>query len=983
MTHSGHPERGHEKHAPVILIVDDVSANLKTLSEIMRRSGYQTRPAQSGELALKAAQADPPDLILLDILMPGMDGYEVCRRLKQDPRLRDIPVLFISALEEASQKTAAFEAGGVDYITKPFHKEEVLARVKIHLDIRTLQLSLQRANEEMEERVRQRTLALAESEKRFRVLVEEAPDAILVYDTESRRFIEANAKAEQMFHRTREELLSIGPEQLHVPLLPDGQTLAESVQENVRRVLKGESRTIERFISLPDGSEITCEVRLVLLPSQERNLIRASYMDITERKKVEQTLRRHAAFNNLITNLLAQFEIEDHANIEGHIRDCLQGIAEYFGVESAFLIQISPDMANWSVTQEWNASPDLSQKERFQRIPLGTFSWAEERILRGEFVLISHLDDLPLEAQSLRSYYESVGARAALYLPLRGHRQGVSGCLGLLSISPRELQWIEEDIERLQLLSDAAANVLERRRAEEKLQASEQHYRIVTETTGQIVYDRNMETGKVLWAGAIEPITGFTPEEFGHMDVEKWQELIHPDDVARVAQAWVETLRTGHRYHNEYRIRHKDGHYTEIEVNAVLIKDSQNGSLRMLGTIQDISEHKQAQRDHELLAEQFRQAQKMESIGRLAGGVAHDFNNLLTGMFGYLDLALEALKPQHSVRTTLLEARKSAERAATLTKQLLAFSRRQKVEPTILNLNEVIQDLHNMLDRLLGEDVDLRILLPESLEPVRADRGQIEQILVNLCVNARDAMPDGGRIEIATANADLDEEFCKTHLEAQIGPHVLLTVRDTGCGMSEEVQKHLFEPFFTTKPVGKGTGLGLASIYGAVKQNGGLIEVESQPELGTLFRIYFPRTLESPRQTAHSAAETSCVLPRGHETILFVEDDTIVREFAALVLERLGYQVLVAANGQDALQTAQQFPGEIHLLLTDVVLPGLNGRFLAQAISETRSLKVLFNSGYTTDVIEHYGILEEGVPFLGKPYSARQLAHKVRETLDT
>jgi PAS domain S-box-containing protein len=983
MTLAGHSDREHEKKPPVILIVDDVSANLKTLSEIMRKSGYQTRPAQSGELALKAAQADPPDLILLDILMPGMDGYEVCRRLKRAPRLRDIPVLFISALEEASQKTAAFEAGGVDYITKPFHKEEVLARVKIHLDIRALQLSLQHTNEEMEERVRQRTLDLAESEKRFRILVEEAPDAILVYDAESHRFVEVNAKAEQMFHRSRAELLSIGPEQLHAPVLPNGQTIAESVQENVCRVLKGESRTVERLILQPDGSEIICEVRLVRLPSQERNLIRASYMDITERKKVEQTLRRHSAFNNLITNLLAQFEIEDHANIEGHIRDCLQGIAEYFAVESAFLIQISPDMANWSVTLEWCISPDLSQKERFQRIPLGTFPWVEERILRGEFVLISHLNDLPPEAQSLRDYYESVGAHAALYLPLRGHRQGVRGCLGLLSISPRELQWVEEDIQRLQLLSDAVANVLERRRAEEKLQASEQHYRIVTETTGQIVYDRNMETGQVLWAGAIEPITGFTPEEFGNMDVEKWQELIHPDDVARVAQAWVETLRTGHRYHNEYRIRHKDGHYAEIEVNAVLIKDSQNGSLRMLGTIQDISEHKQAQRDRELLEEQFRQAQKMESIGRLAGGVAHDFNNLLTGMFGYLDLALEALKPQNAVRTTLLEARKSAERAATLTKQLLAFSRRQKVEPSVLNLNEVIEDLHNMLDRLLGEDVDLRILLPESLDPIRADRGQIEQILVNLCVNARDAMPDGGRIEIATADADLDEEFCKTHLEAQVGPHVLLTVRDTGCGMSEEVQKHLFEPFFTTKPVGKGTGLGLASIYGAVKQNDGLVEVESQPGHGTLFRIFFPKTREAPRQAVHSAAETSCILPRGHETILFVEDDTIVREFAALVLERLGYQVLVAANGQDALQTALQFPGEIHLLLTDVVLPGLNGHFLAQAITETRQLKVLFNSGYTPDVIEHYGILEEGVPFLGKPYSARQLAHKVRETLDT
>ncbi len=989
MTQSSHADKSRDERRPVILIVDDVPANLKTLSEIMRKEGYQTRPAQSGELALKAAQAHPPDLILLDILMPDMDGYEVCRRLKQDPRLKDIPVLFISALEETRNKTAAFEAGGVDYIPKPFHKEEVLGRVKIHLDIRSLQLSLRQANEEMEARVQQRTIALEESnralfdsEKRFRLLVEQAPDAILVYDAELSRFVDANAKAEQMFLRSREALLTMGPEQLHAVRQPDGQTIFESVQENVRRVLEGESRTLERIVSLPDGSEIVCEVRLVRLPFSGRDLIRASYMDITERKKIEQTLQRHAAFNNLITDLLARFEIENRANIEQHIRNCLQAIAEYFGVDWVFLVQISDDFTTWSITQEWNAFGHSSRIEAFQQVPLGqNFAWVEERLLRGEFLMIPRVADLPLAAQPLREFYESIGARSALYLPLRGLLQGINGAIGLISMS-REIVWIEEDVHRLQLLSDAVANILERRRAEEKLQTSEQHYRIVTETAGQIVYDRNMETGKVLWAGAIEPITGFTPEEFGDMDVEKWLERVHPDDVARVTQAWAEALRTGHRYHNEYRVRHKNGRYMEIDVNAVLIKDPQDGSPHMMGTIQDVSERKQAQRDRELFEEQLRQSQKMESIGRLAGGVAHDFNNLLTGMFGYLDLALETLKKQDPLRGPLTEARKSAERAATLTKQLLAFSRRQKVEPAILNLNRVIQDLHNMLGRLLGEDVELQLHLPASTESIRADQGQIEQILVNLCVNARDAMPEGGRIEITTQDTDLGEEFCKTHPKAQPGQYVLLMVRDTGCGMNEETRNHLFEPFFTTKPVGKGTGLGLATIYGAVKQNEGFIEVESQPAQGATFRIYFPRTRESPRSVEVSGSETSSILPRGQETILFVEDDTIVREFATLVLERLGYRVLVAANGQDALQTARQFPGEIHLLLTDVVLPGLNGHFLAQAIAETRTLKTLFNSGYTADVIEHYGILEEGVAFLGKPYSARQLAGKVRETLD-
>jgi PAS domain S-box-containing protein len=971
------------------LIVDDVPANLKTLSEIMRQGGYKTRPAQSGEQALKAAQADPPDLILLDILMPEMDGYEVCRRLKQDLVLHAIPVLFISALEETSHKTAAFAAGGVDYITKPFHKEEVLARVKIHLDIRSLQLSLQRANEEMEERVRQRTRALeesnwalVESEKRFRTLVDQAPDAILVYDVEKQLFVDANAKAEEMFRRSREELLAIGPEQLHTRTQPEGQTIFQSVKKT-SRVLAGEPRTFDRFVDRPDGTQIVCEVRLVRLPFSGRNLIRASYVDITERKKIEQNRQRHAAFNSLITNLLARFEIEDYTNLQQHIRNCLQAIAEYFGVDWVFLAQVSDDSTTWSMTHEWNAFGHTSRIEQYQQVPLGqNFAWVEKRLLAGEFLMIPRVADLPDEAQPLREFYESVGARSALYLPLRGTRQGVSGGIGLLSMS-QEIVWVEEDIQRLQLLSDAVASIQERRRAEEKLQASEQHYRIVTENTGQIVYDRNMETGHVLWAGAIEPITGFTLEEFGDMVVEKWQDRSHPDDVERVIRAWNEMRHSGQRYHNEYRVRRKDGHYTEVEINSVLLRNPQDGEIHMLGTIRDVSEYKQAQRDRKQLEEQFRQAQKMESIGRLAGGVAHDFNNLLTGMFGYLDLALEALKPQDPLRTPLLEARKSAQRAATLTKQLLAFSRRQKLEPAVLNLNVIIDDLHAMLDRLLGEDVELRLSLSETLEFVRADQGQVEQILVNLCVNARDAMPHGGSIEIETGNIELDEEFCNTHLGAQAGPCVFLAVRDTGCGMSEEVRKHLFEPFFTTKPVGKGTGLGLATVYGAVKQNNGFIEVESQPNLGATFRMYFPRTLETPKSAEpEPTAESSSLLPHGHETILFVEDDLIVREFATLVLERLGYQVLVSSNGQDALDTARQFPGEIHLLLTDVVLPGLNGRFLAQAISETRATKVLFNSGYTADIIEHYGILEEGVAFLGKPYSARQLAYKIREVLD-
>jgi two-component system, cell cycle sensor histidine kinase and response regulator CckA len=397
--------------------------------------------------------------------------------------------------------------------------------------------------------------------------------------------------------------------------------------------------------------------------------------------------------------------------------------------------------------------------------------------------------------------------------------------------------------------------------------------------------------------------------------------------------------------------------------------------------IRDVSERKAAESERVRLQEQLQQAMKMEAVGRLAGGIAHDFNNLLTAITGHLELMRLDLAATDPVMPSVEAIGKAADSAAALTQQLLAFSRRQIIEPRVLNLNDLVAGLQRMATRLIGEDIAVETKLAPDLEAVKVDPGQFNQVLLNLVVNARDAMPDGGVLVIETSNVDLDEHYCSSHPYLKPGPFVRLAVSDTGCGMTEDVKQHLFEPFFTTKPKGKGTGLGLATIFGAVKQAGGAIEVYSEPDRGTTFKLYLPRVEAPAEKLIRETLRPD--IPRGRETILLVEDEQIVRDVALAVLTRLGYRVLPAANGGEALMHAEKFDGHIDLLMTDVVMPGMNGRELAERLLQVHpGVRVLYTSGYTEDVIVHHGVVDEDLEFIGKPYSLAALAMKVRETLD-
>ena len=412
-----------------------------------------------------------------------------------------------------------------------------------------------------------------------------------------------------------------------------------------------------------------------------------------------------------------------------------------------------------------------------------------------------------------------------------------------------------------------------------------------------------------------------------------------------------------------------------FHTRKIPIMDKNGKPLYLLGISEDITERKK-------LEDQLLQAQKMESIGRLAGGVAHDYNNMLAVIIGNTDIALAEMDPALPLYKRLQDIRKAAQRSAELTSQLLAFARRQISAPRVFDLNEVLAGMIKMLRILIGEDIDLAWMPTSELCPVRMDPSQIDQILVNLCINARDAIADVGKITIETKNTSIDDAYCAGNPELLPGNFVVLSVSDNGHGMDAQTVQKIFEPFFSTKKMNnKGTGLGLATVYGIVKQNGGFINVYSEPGVGTTFKVYLPRQLKAVERVT-KPAETA-PLVKGHETVLLVEDEPVILSMATLMLEKFGYSVLAFSKPKEAIDAAGGYPSNIHLLITDVIMPEMNGPLLAEKISSIfPDIKCLYMSGYTDNVIAHHGVLDEGVNFLQKPFSMEALAEKVRAVLD-
>lgn len=754
--------------------------------------------------------------------------------------------------------------------------------------------------------------ALKESEASFRYLFASNPHPMWLYDLRTLEFLEVNETAIAKYGYSRDEFLHMRITDIRQP--EDIPRLLENIKRD-RPPLQFSGEWRHR---LKGGRIIDVEITSHRLKFKERDTALVVAHDITERKQVEEELRKsEGRFRLVWENATDGMRLTD-------------GQGTVLAVNEAFCRMVG------------------KPRTEVEGYPMSAVyaSADHDRILR------KHIE---------RFASREVPAYLERQMTLRNGRNiwlEVSNC------------FIETDPSR-PLLLGVFRDVTDRKRAEEALRRSEQRLSLHVQQTPLGVIEWNLDFRVTAWNPAAEAIFGYTAAEA----IGSHASFIVPESArGHVDAVWSTLLaqQGGQRSTNE-NVR-KDGATIFCEwYNTPLIND-EGSVVAVASLVEDVTEHKK-------LEEQFLQAQKMEAVGRLSGGIAHDFNNLLGVIIGFSDLLRERIQGDDVAHRHIDQIRKAGDSAARLTRQLLAFSRTQVLKPQVLDLNSVISDTGKMLPRLIGEDIKLITVGVPDLGRVKADPGQIEQVILNLVVNARDAMPKGGKLTIETANVVLDESYTRSHAAVVPGRYVMLTVSDTGVGMDADIQAHIFEPFFTTKEKGKGTGLGLATVYGIVKQSGGNIWVYSEPGKGTTFKIYLPRV--------DAKAETTGVqvMPEategGSETILLVEDAEALRALAREVLERAGYTVLDALDGSEGVRVAEQHKTPIHLLLTDVVMPGMSGRDVAEQVKRHHpETKVLFMSGYTDNSIVHHGILEEGVAFLSKPFASEVLVRKIRQVLD-
>jgi two-component system, cell cycle sensor histidine kinase and response regulator CckA len=757
--------------------------------------------------------------------------------------------------------------------------------------------------------------SLRESEARLRTYLESASEGIVAVDREGR--IEfVNARTGEMFGYTRGELIGQPLEILLPERYRDMHTGRRAMYAANPRM-----RPMGMELSLTgrrkDGTEFPIEVGLSAVPV-DGGLVQIGFInDITIRKRAEEELKES----------------------EERLRNLMETTSDWVWEfdENAVFTYVSPRI----------------------RTILGY----EPEELLGRPVF----DFMPEEeARRVREFHQVVSALAAPIQNFEHAGLHKTGRLAVLETSA--VPWFDRN-GTFRGYRGIDRDVTERKKADEALRRSEASLARAQRIAHLGNWEEDVLTGELRWSEEVYRIFQIPKDE--PLTRETFYERVHEEDRAAVRGAVQAAMASGTPYSIDHRIVLPDDGVRHVRELAEVARDSKGG-VRLLGTVQDVTEYKR-------LEEQLRQSQRMEAVGRLAGGVAHDFNNLLTIISGYSELLALRFPPHAPERNDLDEIIHASERAASLTRQLLAFSRRQILQSTVLNLNTVVADLDKMLRRLIGEDVRLETLLDPALGFAKADPTQIEQVVMNLAVNARDAMPRGGRLTIQTRNVELDRSYSWGHPEVAPGNYVMLAVSDDGIGMSRETMSHIFEPFFTTKSRDKGTGLGLSTVYGIVKQSGGAIFPYSELGRGTTFKIYLPRVDE------HAAAQRANAPPpleRGAETILVVEDEAGVRTLIRAILENNGYRVLEAQRGGEALEILGGSPEPVNLMITDVVMPEMSGSELAvHAAAVAPGMKVLFISGYTDEAIVNHGVLDADIPFLQKPFTQEALTRKIRELL--
>jgi PAS domain S-box-containing protein len=941
---------------PRILVVDDERHNRQLLEVMLGPEGFRIDVAGSGEEALAIIARQPPDLILLDIMMSGIGGYELTVTLKGNVATKNIPIIMVTALDDRKARMLGLSAGAEDFLSHPVDRAELVVRVRNLLRLKAYGDFHDKYSQVLEAEVGSRTADLVASEARYRRIVETTNQGIWMLDAQGRTEF-MNGRMATMLGYESNEVLGL-------PFLDfvdeDWHALS---REEIEQGRAG-PRQAEGRLKRKDGTRFW-----VLVESAPRTSESGAYegsfamvMDVSERKLQEDALRvSQGRLRELWDSGLILITISDSA---GNIHDINEAGAAMLGYSRDELLS---GAVHWSeiTPPEWVAGEEAA---RAQLLATGVASpWEKELICKD-------------------------GSRIAILAgaALTNGSEGIA-----IAIDITEKKRAQTDLlERVQIAALTAEVALALAQADDLPEILRRCVDAMhTHLDGALARIWLMKDGLLdLHASAglqseADLVAGSAPLpkfDIGLLAEERrpyfTNDALH--DRRMTDRAWVKREEIVGFAALPLLVAGR-----VVGVITLFARHSLSEAvLTGLGALSDAIavgvQRKLAEDARVALEHQLRQAQKMEAIGQLAGGIAHDFNNLLSVILSYSELLAGELKEGDPMRADVDEIRGAGVRAVDLTRQLLAFSRQQVLQPKIVDVSVIVAGMEKMLRRLLGEDVELVSLAGPSLGKIRVDPGQMEQVIMNLAVNARDAMPRGGKLTVETAEVVLDDAYAAKHVGVKPGLHAMLSVSDTGTGMDKATQARMFEPFFTTKGLGKGTGLGLATVFGIVRQSDGTIWVESELGKGTTFSAYFPMADGAAIASAPKPAPEGGTL-HGSETILLVEDEERVRVLARSILRKYGYTVLDAQSPGDAFLLCEQHDTAIDLLLTDVVMPRMSGRELAERLLQIRpAMRVLYMSGYTDDAIMRHGILESSLAFLQKPITPEALVRKVREVMD-
>jgi two-component system cell cycle sensor histidine kinase/response regulator CckA len=772
--------------------------------------------------------------------------------------------------------------------------------------------------EASETRLKEIEESLHNSEEKYRKQFEEALDAIFIADAETGILIDCNRAASKLVGREKPELIGKHQRIIHPPEEIEGE-FSRTFKQHLK---EKEGQIIEAQVITERGEIRDVAIKANLFEVKGRKMLQGIFRDITERKKAEEALREsEQKYRDLYENAPDMYHTLDE---NGIMIECNETEARMLGYK---------------------------KEEIIGRPVTDFFTDGSKNLFKKDFPSLNEKNEL-LNIE--REFVRKDGTTFPVMLNVFSEYDENGNFVRARTIS-RDITIIKQTVKILQ--------------------ESEERYKRLLESITDYVYTVEIAEGRpvrTLHGPGCKAVTGYTPEEFA-ADPYLWFRMVYDEDKEAVTKQ-AERILSGERVPPlEHRIFYKDGYIRWVKNSTVPRYDDRGHIIAYDGLISDITERKK-------LEEQLLHAQKMEAIGQLAGGIAHDFNNILTAIIGFGNLLKMELGKDDPLRTYVKQILTSAERAANLTRALLAFSRKQIINLRPTNLNEIINVLKKLLSRLIGEDIELSTFLADEDLTVMADSIQIEQVLMNLATNSRDAMPDGGSLIIRTGRIEFDYEFIKAHGFGRPGSYAFISIEDTGEGIDEKMKERIFEPFFTTKEVGKGTGLGLSMVYGIIKQHEGYVIVYSEHGKGTTFKIYLP-LIKSQVEEVKKAE--FLYIKRGTETVLIAEDDARVRQLTKELLERFGYKVIEAVDGEDAIKVFNDNKNNIHLLILDVIMPKKNGKEVYDEIKKVRpDIKAIFMSGYTTDIIHKKGILEEGVDIILKPIPLDELLTKMREVLD-